>query len=511
MTNIAYQCLYPHAQALPGKAALLFVDQAGVEQQWTYGELYEAVARLATGLRSLGHAKGTRLVIRSLKNSDFVILYFAALAVGWVPISSLSNLSGEEEQFTLEDSQASFFYQQPDIALAIDVPANCQQLSYEQVMQLRLSTFEPLSDDVTTADDLAFLVYTSGTTSRPKAIMHAHSVLAGREPMRQYWLMLEQKDVVLHTGKPCWTYAMGVGFFDTWLKGATAVVYVGEDDPCIWFALIALYKVTLFAASPSVFRAIENCSTLNPQDVSTLRYATSAGEKCPEALKLKWQQHYGKSIYEALGMSECSTPISSSPIVPPREGSIGKPQPGRLIEVLPIEGGGESVAPGEIGLLALHRNNPGFMLGYLHETEVTRQRYRGDWYLSGDLVSKDRDGYLYYHGRYDDILNISGGHRVAPLEIEQVIRQYNDIGDVIVGLSRENDIDNLLTAYIVPGTQLAGELLADQIVKSCCQHLSGNKVPRRIAFIESMPKNRMGKVDRRAMQQAKQIGPIYRC
>ena len=148
-------------------------------------------------------------------------------------------------------------------------------------------------------------------------------------------------------------------------------------------------------------------------DLSSLRHGVTAGEALPPALLEEWRERTGLELYEALGMSEISTFVSSGPGTPVRPGSPGRPQPGRCVAVLPVDGGDEPLPPGQTGLLAVHRTDPGLMLGYWQRPEEEAQVMRGDWFVGGDLVDIGADGYVAFHGRADDVMNAMGYRVVA--------------------------------------------------------------------------------------------------
>ncbi|MCH9770545.1 MAG: acyl-CoA synthetase [Gammaproteobacteria bacterium] len=510
LLNIAFECVAAQAKKAPGKRALIVVgEDLSANAQLTFSELNDKVARLANGLKSLNIPQGSRCLIRSPKNVDFLLLFFAAMGVGLVPISSLSNLSEDEQQFILNDATPLLFYQHPDIELSLQVGEDCRVLTYKELQQLKTTEYKPLST-TTHADDPAFITYTSGSTAAPKGVIHAHRTLLGREPLRQYWLGLQSTDIVLHSGKPCWTYSMGVGFLDTWVRGATALVYLGKDWGNSLAELISAFKVTLLASSPMYYRELDQAKPLPRKYFQSLRLASSAGEKLSQAVIDRWIQHYAVPLYEALGMSEMSTFISFGSSVPPRAGSVGKIQPGRKVEILPVDGGIKPVKTNEVGVLALHRSNPGFMLGYLNRSDEMQKQCRGDWFISGDLMYKDKDDYLWYVGRCDDILNVAGGHRVSPLEIELVIRSHPLVKNAVCHYGSYQGLDNYLLVSIEPlSLNNTDRKSATAIHRWCKEKLSANKVPALIVFVESIPKKATDKVDRKAIDTAKQVSSVY--
>jgi acyl-coenzyme A synthetase/AMP-(fatty) acid ligase len=314
----------------------------------------------------------------------------------------------------------------------------------------RLAESDPLDDYAdTAANDPAYLVYTSGTTSRPKGVLHAHRAAWGRRPMRAHWTGLALGDVMLHAGAINWTYTLGVGIVDPLSAGGSAVLYNGHPDPAVWPRLIETRRATIFAAVPGVFRQILKYGAPEPADLSSLRHALSAGAALPPSLLAEWRARTGREIFEAFGMSEISTFVSSGPTTPARPDSPGRRQPGRAVAALPQEGGETPLPPGETGLLAVRSDDPGMMLGYWNRPEEEREAFRGDWFVSGDLVEFDADGYMWRHGRADEVMN-AGGYRVSPAEVEKRLLEFDGVAEAAAAERPGRDAAaTIIKAYVV--------------------------------------------------------------
>lgn len=497
--NMARYCLAAAAQATPDKVALIVASDAcapvAQAERWTYGQLDEAVRRTAAGLRRLGLEAGARLMIRMGNTSDYALMFFGAIAAGAVPLPSSAQLTEEEADFLLADSGAQLLALSDELAIA--PPPGVRVLGPVDIATLRLAEAVDYAD--TTADDPAFLIYTSGTTGRPKGVLHAQRSAWGRRPMYQSWYDIRPDDVILHAGAFNWTYTLGVGLTDPWANGATTVLYNGPRDVTVWPALLEKFRATLFAAVPGLYRQMLKYNDLRAFDLSSLRHGLTAGEALSVTLLEQWRTVTGKELYEALGMSECSTYISSSPQVPVKPGSPGKAQTGRCVAALPVEGGDEPLPPGEIGLLAVHRSDPGLMLGYWNRPEEEALVYRGDWFIGGDLAHFDADGYMIYHGRNDDVMNAMG-YRVSPLEVEHCLSQHPAVAEVAVTELRVRDDVSVIAAFVVPRDPDEPDGLdAAPLLAYAHQHLAAYKCPREIIFTDALPRTANGKVLRREL------------
>lgn len=496
--NMARYCLGEAARVCPDKVALIVVSDADAgelaTERWTYAEIDGTVRRVAAGLQRLGLDPGARIMIRMGNTSDYAFLFFGAIAAGFVPLPSSAQLTEREATFLLQDSGASLLAVSEQFDM--HTIAGVKVIGPSEIAALK-ATPEPIAYADTAADDPAFLVYTSGTTGQPKGVLHAQRSAWGRRPMYQGWYGMRPEDIMFHAGAFNWTYTLGVGLTDPWANGATAVLYNGPREITVWPRLIERFRATLFATVPGLYRQILKYCDLAGYDLSSLRHCLTAGEALSPSLLEAWRGTTGTALYEALGMSECSTYISASPEVPPRPGSPGKPQAGRCVVALPIVGGEEPVPTGQVGLLAVHRSDPGLMLGYWHRPEEEALVYRGEWFIGGDLASFDQDGYMTYHGRNDDLMNAMG-YRVSPLEVESCLSQYPAVAEVAVTELKVRADVSVIAAFVVPKDPDA-ELDAAPILAFAHERLAAYKCPKEIIFIDKLPRTANGKVRRREL------------
>lgn len=493
--NLARHCLEQAAEASPDKTALIVVhDMEGEPERWTYGALDRAVRAIAAGLLARGLKPGDHLLLRLPNNSDYALMFFGAVAAGLVPVPMSAELTAAEAAFLLVDSQAAAVAMSPDLAFPVEDGA-IQILDRLAIAALKRSDPLPAYAD-TAAEDPAYMVYTSGTSSRPKGVLHAHRVALGREPMRREWQAIGPGDTMLHAGAFNWSYTLGVGLIDPWIAGATAVLYTGTKDISVWPRLVGKSGATLFAAVPSLYRQILKYCDLTERPFAGLRHCLAAGEAMSPAVLAEWQERAGVPLYEALGMSECSTFLSCGPDVPVRPGSAGRPQTGRRIAILPLEGGDEPLPANEVGLLAIHRADPGLMLGYWQRPDEDAATTRGDWFVGGDLAAFDADGYLWYRGRADDVMNV-GGYRVSPLEVEAALADCPGVAEVAVKEHRVREDVAIIAAFVVARDGAAPGV--DAIMAHAAGRLAAYKRPREVFFVESLPRGANGKLLRRAL------------
>ena len=287
---------------------------------------------------------------------------------------------------------------------------------------------------------------------------------------------------------------MGVGYFDTWASHATALMCLGVSQPHRWFDLIQRFQVTVFMSSPVFFRQFKQLHFSLAHDLSSLKCATSAGEKLSISTRESWTNRYRVPIYEALGMTELSTGISFGPAVSYKEGSIGFIQSGRQIKMVSLDDSAVDAVENEIGRLAISRHELGFMLGCVNPEDNAKMEFCGDWYLTQDMLSKDSRGYIYYHGQYDSLLNIDA-HRTSPVEIEGRCMEIDAVRDVACGAVSDGDRKQL-ALFVVADAETDQIALQAKIYSHLNRLLVDFKVPKKFFFQSKIPRNSNGKVDR---------------
>lgn len=402
------------AVANPAKDALIVMGQSMGQSQdtrWSYSRLEAAVRGTGTGLLRRGLKAGDIMLLRLGNTAEFPIAYLGAIAVGIVPVPTSSQLTLAEVEKIVATLKPKAIAYGGSVAAPVD--GAFQRISEAELVKMQ--DLPPCDYALGDPDRMAYIIYTSGTSGRPRAVMHAHRAIWARQMMFEGWYGLKDDDRLCHAGAFNWTYTLGTGLMDPWTLGATALIPEDGVAPEALPALIKRHNASIFAAAPGVYRKMLKAG--GALDLPQLRHGLSAGEKLSENLRRQWQMAAGTEVYEAYGMSECSTFLSASPSAPAQGGALGSVQAGRHIALLTDEG----IAPqGEVGQIAVHRSDPGLMLGYFDAPDETAARFRDDWFLTGDLGVLSADGQIHYQGRNDDMMN-AGGYRVSPLEVEAAL------------------------------------------------------------------------------------------
>lgn len=485
-----------HASVTPDKTALELLGPKAVES-WSYARLSQAILGTGTGFLNAGLCPGDKLLMRLGNNVEFPIAYLGAIAVGLIPVPTSSQLTAPEVAEIIRQIHPTAILQSPGIA--------CPDTKIPVIAQPALHAMRILPAAQFNFGDperLAYILFTSGTSGRPRAVCHAHRAIWARQMMVEGWYDLRENDRLMHAGAFNWSYTLGTGLMDPWAIGATALIPTPGTDLHDLPGLMADHNASIFAAAPGVYRKF-----LPPDarfDLPALRHGLSAGEKLSDSIRAAWNTATGTKIFEAYGMSECSTFISGSPAHPAPPGTLGRPQQGRRVAILGPDGtdstdSTDSPVPlGEEGSIAIHRSDPGLMLGYLNAPDETAARMQGNWFVTGDLGIMHKSGDITYLGRADDMMN-AGGYRVSPLEVEAVLNTCPGMGQCAV-----TDIEVKADTKLIMAFYTAPKPLSQDALKAHMRaQLAPYKCPRSYYHVKTLPTGPNGKILRRALR------PIY--
>ena len=471
-----------HAQTCAGKTALSVLGSTGATD-WAYGDLRSAILGTGAGLLQSGLNPGDTVLMRLGNTVDFPIAYLGAIAVGLVPVPTSSQLTDTETAKIIDDLKPAAVLRDPNVTCA----PHPRQIMLVELVGMR--SLPPATFAMGDPERLAYVVYTSGTSGKPRAVAHAHRAIWARQMMVNGWYGLQSSDRLCHAGAFNWTYTLGTGLMDPWTIGATALIPEPGTDINELPVLLKQHRATIFAAAPGVFRKImQEEGQLNLPD---LRHGLCAGEKLSRHLHERWVHSTGTELYEAYGMSECSTFISSSPSHPARGEALGQPQPGRRVAIV---GPGGPVPQGQEGTIAIHRNDPGLMLTYLNAPEEAEARMAGNWFLTGDQGAMSADGQITYLGRDDDMMN-AGGYRVSPVEVEAALSAHPGITQVGAA-AVEVKQDSFIIVAFYSGPE---ELDAATLHAYVSDKLARYKQPRAFVHLSALPTGGNGKLLRRAL------------
>ncbi len=482
--NLADYVLHAGRTA-PEKAALVVVG-AGTNQTLSYGDLTARVERALGRLKAEELPRRAKVLLRLGNTVDFPVAFLAAAAVDLVPVVVSSLLTEPEIQAVMTHVSPSLVIHDPALPLG---PTPCRVILPDDLARSDV-TAQPVPGD---ANRPGYVVFTSGTSAHPRAVLHAHRAVWARRMMWQGWYGLSASDRLLHAGAFNWTYTLGTGLLDPWAAGATALIPEPGLDPATLADAFRTHEVTIFAAAPALYRRLLNASPEIP--APKLRHGLSAGEKMSNPIRERWTAATGSPVHEAFGMSECSTFVSGSPTTPAPPGTIGYAQKGRTIAVLGEDGA--PVSHNTPGRLAVDGKDQGLMLGYLDADGALDLPLKGRWFVTNDTVTLREDTAVIYEGRHEDLLN-PGGVRVSPLEVESVLSTHPGITDCAVAEVRPKQDLCIIAGFYVANQAVDEASLSAHMSKQLARY----KCPRLFVRVDALPRNANGKLKRRALREA---------
>ncbi|XPV70343.1 MAG: aldolase/citrate lyase family protein [Halarcobacter sp.] len=524
--NIGVACTSSHlGTSKENSTAMIIEDDKLGTDEITYKDLATKSDQVCNFLISIGIKPRDRVLV-CLKNSlAYPISFFGSIKAGITAVPTSTLLSGSEVKYLAEDSQASAivlsasmyenlvpYLENVDnlktiIVAAIDSVENLKKPKGINVYALNdiLANADTTPNHYNSkAGEPAYLVYTSGTTGYPKGVLHSHRSLIGRTPATEYWFNFKENDRIMHSGKFNWTYVLGSALMDPLFNGHTVIAYEGANDASTWINLIKKHKCTIFIGVPTIYRQIIQKTDFTIDDCPSLRYCMSAGEHLSDEMIGLWKERFNQDIFEAIGMSECSYYISHSINNPIRPGSAGFVQPGHTVKLLDPNTLQE-VGVEEEGMICIGMDDPGLFLEYWQlEEETTKAKHDG-YFFTGDYAKKDKDGYIWFIGRKDDIIN-TFGFRVSPHEIERVVKTHEDIADC-VAFGLEIEKDKTIVAIAVIGHEKLSQEKQDEILAFSQANLAKYKAPKTIFALDDYPRTKNGKVLRK--QLVKQLHEQY--
>jgi len=473
----------------PQKLALLWCDESGHEERYTYRRISELSRRLGNVLRARGLKKGDRCIVMLPRIPQWQIAMVGCLRVGVIPIPCIDMLTAKDVRFRAEHSGAAGAI--TTASNASKFPALKMRLVVGGDFDAALEAADPdCPPERMWAEDPVAMYYTSGSTGNPKGVTHAARALYAWRRSSQLWHDLRPKDLMWCTADTGWSKAGTAILFGPWSCGAAVLFYQGAFDPKERLRLLAKHRVTVFCAAATEFRRLVN-EDLSPCDLSALRLTVSAGETVNPEIVRRWREASGVPLLDGYGQTETLMTVLNYPFLPVKPGSMGKPLPGLETAVLD-------------GQLAIRLPNPQMMLGYWNEPERTaagKTTVDGiEYWLTGDMVREDEDGYLFYEGRADDIIS-SAGYRIGPMEVENALAEHPAVQESAAVGKPDAERGEIVKAFVVLKSGITG---TPQLARALQEHVkqvtAPYKYPREVEFVGELPKNASGKLLRRVLR-----------
>lgn len=496
-----------YAQQTPERTALKWESEDGQTKEITYGELMKKANQIGNALLRAGLQKGDKVLIMVPRLIEAYEVYLASLKAGLVVIPSSEMLRTKDLQYRISHGEVkAVIVYEPyvDQFLPIEnmdailkfVIGDNEVDGWTNLLKASETESEELTAAHTNRDDMAFLSYTSGTTGNPKGVVHTHGwAYAHLRTAAKNWLCIEEGDVVWATAGPGWQKWIWSPFLSTLGSGATGFVYFGRFEPEKYMQLLSKYEVNVLCCTPTEYRLMAKVPTIGNYQLPHLHSAVSAGEPLNREVIDTFEKYFNVQVRDGYGQTENTLLVGVLKGMEIKPGSMGKPTPGNRVEI--INENGEPCAVGEVGDIAVHVETPALFKHYYKDPERTAMQFRGDYYITGDKAKKDEDGYFWFEGRGDDII-ISAGYTIGPFEVEDALVKHPAVKECAVVASPDEVRGHVVKAFIVlrEGVDPTDPSLIPALQEHVKQLTAPYKYPRKIEFVDELPKTTSGKIRR---------------
>jgi len=525
--NAAYVALDKHAKTWRKNKVAIYWDHIdGMKEKFTYNELIKESNKFANVLKKLGIKKGDRVFIFLPRYPQVHICFFGILKVGAIASTVFAAFGPEALKDRLENSGAKMIITTPELKKRIDPVKDSlpnlavimevrgyekeksetypvETVNYEEEMKTASPEFEMERMD---PDDPMFMLYTSGTTGKPKGVVHRHGGIVQQHLTAKWVLDLHDEDVYWCTADHGWVTGISYAILGSCSNGASMVIHEGRFEPEKWYKVIENYGVTIWYTAPTAIRMLMKAGDELPKsyNMKSLRLLYSVGEPLnPEAIR--WGlKAFGLPFHDTWWQTETgSMLIVNYPVMPIKLGSMGRPFPGVVAGI--VDDNGNELPPHMEGNLAIRPGWPSMLKEIWNNEPKYKEYFKHGWYIPGDRAMKDEEGYFWFIGRADDVIKTSG-ERVGPFEVESVLIEHPAIAEAGVIGKPDALRGEIIKAFLTlnPGHKGTPQL-EEEIKKFVKTRLAGHAFPREIEFVDKLPKTRSGKIMRRLLK-AKEMG-----
>ena len=514
--NFAYNIVDEYARLDPQKRAMVWCDDLGGEEFFTFGDIKRISDKTANYFLSLGIGKGDRVLVILQRRHEYWTTLMALSKIGAIGIPATHMLMEKDLVYRMEKAGVK-------MVVAVNEPELCNNIrsaaekvacvkhlasvgkyegfrDFDADIEAQPDTLENLAYKAERkADDIMLLYFTSGTTGMPKMVCLSQRYTLGHIVTARFWHKCEDGGLHFTLAETGWAKASWGKLFGQWACGSALFVYDfhGKFEPDDLMNHIAKYKITTFCAPPTVYRFMIK-TDLSKYDLSSIRYMMTAGEALNPEIYKQIVQKTGHKIYEGFGQTETTVVCATYPgLVDIRPGSMGKPSPLYDVQLLDDNGAPVETGAGEI-CIRLREEQQGLFSGYYNDPALTETVIYDGYYHLGDLAYRDTDGYYWFVGRKDDIIK-SSGYRIGPFEVESALMEHPAVLEcAITGVPDTEGVrGQLVKATIVLAK---GYEPSDALVKELQNHVKKTtapyKYPRVVEFVKELPKTISGKIRR---------------
>jgi benzoate-CoA ligase len=491
-----------HIREGRGKKVAIQYEESNI----TYQDLKSMVDKVGNSLKSIGIEPEGRILMILNDSPEFITIYLAAMKIGAIPVPVNTLASYKDYLFFVRDSRAKLVFVNSELyekvkELKKNAPSLKEIVVVGEEIEGTMSYSELLSGsssrldlEQTSKDDMAFWMYTSGTTGVPKGVVHLHhDIVYYMPPFCEHVLGITENDVVFSTSKMFFSYGRNASLETPLLYGASVILWPKWPKPEEIIELIEKRRPTIFFSVPTFYIALlKEVEKRGKCDFSSLRACVSAGEPLPKEVFERWEKRFGIGIIDGVGSTDVGGIYLANKEGRKKPGSSGKIILGFEGELRDEEG--KPVKKGDVGTLWI--KNDGVTPGYWRRHDKNKEVIRGEWFNTGDLFVMDEDGYFYYQGRADDMLKVSG-QWVSPIEIENIIMEHPSVRECgVVGVPSEEGLIKIKAYVVLNEGYTPNEDLEKEIVEHVKKRTAHFKAPKWVSFVNELPRTTTGKLIR---------------
>jgi len=530
--NIGWYCSDRICEMGKGNRIALYHEGFGeIERKYTFNDIRLASNTIGEYLRALGINHEERVCLFMDRIPELYLSFLGVLKIGAVVQPLFSAFGDESLHVRLDDAKTRAIITQrkhlskvrkiidklPSLEFIIIVDHNRAKELREKEVAFNLQEATPVEEMEiypTKAESPSVLHYTSGTTGQPKGVRHVHYSLISQYLTTKWVLDLQEDDIYWCTADPGWVTGTSYGIIGPWSMGITQCVLDSGFSAEAWYRFIEKYKITVWYSAPTAIRSLMKAGEeiVKRFDLSSLRHLASVGEPLNAEAVIWSEKVFHKPFLDTYWQTETgSIMITNFPGMKIKAGSMGKSFPGITGVVLDSKTFEPITEPGKVGLIAFKPGWPAMMRTYWNNDEKYREKFANGWYMAGDRAYLDAEGYYWFIGRDDDVIN-TGGHLVSPFEVESALLEHEAVGESAVVAKPDELNMEVVKAYITlkPGYKVNDDLELD-IMNFIRKRLSPLAMPQEIEYMDSLPKTRSGKIMRRilhAREWGEDIGDV---
>ena len=495
----------------PARVALIHEQPDGEVRRYSFAELQSLSNRCANMLVGLGLVRGDRVLLMLGQRPETAILHLGAWRAGMISVLCSVLFSADAVQYRVQTSGAKLIItDEANLAKAVQAAGEARVLCVDgagdgasDFWALLRKGADVFATVDTAADDPAFICFTSGTTGAAKGALHAHRVVLGHLPgtEMQHDFFPQRGD--LHWSPADWAWLAGLMnvLMPSWFHGVPVLAFRSIGfDPEQAFHMMAKHQVRNPLLVPTMIRLMKQVRDPLARYDLKLRTLTSGGEAVGAELNEWTQETLKVRTNGVFGQTECNIVLGhNETLMPPKHGSLGQPIPGFVGTV--VDDDGNELPPGELGHIVFKRPNPAMLLEYWNNPQATKDKFVGDWLLTGDLGHRDADGYFWYRGRADDIIT-SAGYRIGPGEVEDALLRHPAVRlAAAIGVPDPVRTESIKAFLVLAEGQQPSQALEREISEFVKTRLARHEYPRAIEFVDSLPTTTTGKIMRRELRE----------